>query len=853
MRSPVRLFNPQGPDRVAVVSATPAYGRAGLFLLQVARGPRTLKLTGGTAFGPFTEAELPARFDQVVAELKQEGYVETGLTDLFVGLDSPKAKVRAKAALHLAWRGHREAAPLIAAKVATAGEDLCSLVDAIGMLGDRQFAGVIRPVAGRKLLSRRRSAVEALIKLQDVDGLTAAIPAALEKLPETIRVLAETADADPLRTAVAELPLRQLGLVLDTLYELAGIFGVIPDKHQRAVLLSGVVRGLLDVTDPGQPFVWRYVKSISKRAMLRGDLVLWGWLSHRLEQLAAKGAAGMTAKVKSGLDGVEREMPIFRRRTQVFMRRLSWRWLRTLARHRPADYSKTAAECLIHYSEADAQTPRGLVGAFAGCYLLHRILHGASKRFRLMDRSLRFRFVDSKKTQTPAGVREEAFAELWDAEPRAYLRLLGAARLEEVQAFAHTALPRHPDLIRQATIEELLPMLSVAYEPTVRLAVDEIRGRFDPAKPDLNLLDSLLRHVRPETRERRPVILELAEGWLRVSSRFWARDFERAVRYLQLADGPLRNLVGGLVTAALEDRLLEGESRKALAVRVLAELRAPLTENLDALAALAGGPLAEDLERLLSLEDVLALIASSLPEVQAVGAQLLARRPEAAAGLGLERLAGLANHGVFGVRQVIAGLFRSQRSLFAEDPSLLFALVESEWPDTRLLAGELLRTQIDWATAGIDRLMGLVDSNRTDVQDLGCELLRQHLGSLDVAEVVARVIQHPHPHVRPFAMLLVEKHLPAGVASLARLEDFCRSALLDVWPSRKLKRRVVQFLLARGLIDLEQAKFAATILQDAIRVRCQGDFEAALIALARLKLAWPELSAGVSVREEAGV
>ena len=47
---PVRLYNPSGTDRVAVVSAEPATGASG-FLLRLARGPRSKKLTRGAVFG----------------------------------------------------------------------------------------------------------------------------------------------------------------------------------------------------------------------------------------------------------------------------------------------------------------------------------------------------------------------------------------------------------------------------------------------------------------------------------------------------------------------------------------------------------------------------------------------------------------------------------------------------------------------------------------------------------------------------------------------------------------------------------------------------------------------------------
>ncbi len=50
---PVRLYNPKGPDRVAVVSAEPAARGEGSYLVRLARGPRAGSLGKGSVFGPY--------------------------------------------------------------------------------------------------------------------------------------------------------------------------------------------------------------------------------------------------------------------------------------------------------------------------------------------------------------------------------------------------------------------------------------------------------------------------------------------------------------------------------------------------------------------------------------------------------------------------------------------------------------------------------------------------------------------------------------------------------------------------------------------------------------------------------
>ena len=82
---------------------------------------------------------------------------------------------------------------------------------------------------------------------------------------------------------------------------------------------------------------------------------------------------------------------------------------------------------------------------------------------------------------------------------------------------------------------------------------------------------------------------------------------------------------------------------------------------------------------------------------------------------------------------------------------------------------------------------------------------------------------------------------------------FCgnrRAVLFDLWPSRQVKRVVIDFLGARGLKDERQAKVAAGLLQELVHVQGRADFERALEALVRLKLAFPELETNIRLRQE---
>ncbi len=749
--------------------------------------------------------------------------------DLLSKLDDPSSTVRARMALRLGWMRYPQAAEAILARLPDAVDELCSYVDALGFLGDPMAIPAVREIASRKLLSRRRSGVEALYNLADAEGLKTVHKRAISELPNNVQAAVE--ETDSAEAIVKSLKTitdpKRLGLYLDTLYELAD------------PVANEAIKLLLDTQKFDQPFIWRYVKSLLKRATLRGDYAMFGWLAHRIERQAKK-SKGRTANVKSGYDGADRNTPIFRSKTQKFVRRSNWRHLRKMAHYQPELYPLVAAEALIPYTEQDTQVPVSRMGRFADCYLLHRILFGESARFELDDRRLRFLFLTANDTQPPAGVREESYPELWDEYPNAYLRLLSAANLIEVHKWAIEAIERsHPELLQEATPEELLGMLAAPYQETVKVGLEELHRRFHPEAPDWELLDQLLK-------DNRPFVLEIARKWIEQTVSLWITDIPRCLAWLQTEDPETRELVVNLVTA----HLVYPKDKQHWAEEILKLLDGPITEQLEGPLRIARWVLLDELAARLSVEHCLHLITSDFPAVQGLGAAVLGRHPGIYSRLTEEQILWLAEHETAAVRRAAQSLIVSAEIETTTNPAILFALVESEWEDNRALAARLLAERIDWTTAGIEPLMALLDSNRPDVQKLGQDLVEKHLASTDPGLLTNRLTEHSHPKVRRFAMRMVEEYLPNSAIALEAIAEFFRKGLLDTWPDRKTKTRMLNFLAERGEGDRGQAVVAMKILHHVLRSQTLTDFELALAAAARLKLAHPDLPSDVSVMLE---
>ncbi|MDB4930944.1 MAG: hypothetical protein JWM10_3428 [Myxococcaceae bacterium] len=832
----MRMFRPTGAERLVAITAEPVAGDAGRVSLRVQRFFKRGKLTGTEAYGPFAEDELDGRLRDLADDLAAEGFTRAGVRAMLDRLNSPSARRRALSALRLGWIGDRTAVDPLLDRAALEGTELSCVVEALGRLGDETAAPLARAEAARKLLSRRRAGAEAVRALGDAVGLAEVTQRAIERLPQSMRdawsaVDATTLDEDAvvdLEAVFAHLDLKEQFLALDTLYEI----GAPP-----AVAL--VRRVLGSHAEIHRPHRWRYTKSILRRATLREDGETFAVITRRVELLSRKPAATM-AVVKSGLDGQSRQTRVFSKQTERHVRKAAWRYLERLGRYRPAKYTEVAAAVLAAYRPEDRELPKGNGDEWSRVFLYNRILRRFDGRLLFNPKTLRTSLFNPKsKLPVAPSVRTESFPAVWDSYPRPLLHLLAHARVVEVQQFALRAVTtRHPELPRAATAAELVGMLTAVYPDTVELALEELDRRFDPAKPDWALLDVMMA-------DERPVIREHAVALLTRCADRWTADIERIVRFVGSSDALLRSTAASLVLAALP--AADPWFRRELAERVLAILQAPesIEGANDGFARVARDGLSEELNAILGLDEILAMIDTGSIAAKVAGGALLGSRPEAVELLGTERILGMAMSDIAAVRQAAHALIGASVAKLRGDPSVLFALTDCEWKDTRDFVFELLRGPVDVAVLGLDGIVGLCDSNRDDVQSFGREMALKHFDSLETAELLHRLAEHPSPVIRRFAVDLAVAHLKDGFVALSRLEAFFRRALLDVRPERREKKLVVDFLRERGLRDERQAEVASRVLGEFVRTRAKVDFESALDALVRLKLRFPEVESVV--------
>ena len=846
--APLRLFHPSKGDRIAAVTVEPS-SEPGRFVVTVARGPKRTALTA-RLFGPFSESEMALAHKSILDGLLGEGYVRAGLGQLLLALQEKNPKVRARAASRLAWRKDRSAVELLLALLDKPKDDVSTVVDALGLIGDARAIPALRVEAEKKLLSRRRAGVEALRNLGDLDGLKAARERAVERLPEALKKIIDGTSAQAIEQALLTVDVKERGLALDTVYELAGL----PASLQaNARGLAQTARGVVHASEIDKPNMWRYAKSVWKRAMLRHDFETFGFLTRRIE-VRGRTAKPTLASLKSGYDGEVKKTRVFGKHTVTYVRRRAWRYLRRLARHQPEAYAVAAAWAIAPYVDGD-DVLKGNSPATGRSYLLHRVLFGASQRYDFHGRTMRFVTVkgasgSGAKIAQVSDIREEAFAELWDLSPRAYVILLGHARHTLVQRFALEGILRSPTALHAATHAEVAALLESDDARIVDLGLQELRRRFDPKKPDLELVIELAGSAKDLIRNHGLV-------WLNETAAVWATDSAWILRFLAMPHPAARDAAARVVSASV--RGLPSAQRGALAQALLAHLAHKESEEgaHSGYAEVLRTGLFQEAADATSIAQAIAMLEGS-DSALSVGAAILANKAGALELLGATKVLGMATHEKAAVRAAAMTLLAKSLASLAKDPSALFGLIESDWDDVRTAAIAMLDT-IDLSPLGLDGLMGLADSTRIDVQKKACQVIEKALtdSAIDVHELLARVGQHPSPFMRAFAVELVTKRLKPGSidgsadgrvdgrVGLDKLEMLFRAALFDVWPDRKVKRAVIAFLDERGQQDENQAQVAAHILGDFVRTQTQDDKERALMAIVHIALKFPNVKSPV--------
>jgi hypothetical protein len=583
-----------------------------------------------------------------------------------------------------------------------------------------------------------------------------------ELLPAKLSQLAETGPARAFEKALWELFESDKQSATDAYW--TAYF--IASDHTRPAVLRLCREAPLE-----RPY-FRVLRALFKSAELRRDGQVYGILAHRFEHTRSK-------HNQDGQRSPTQARP-FSERTRNYYRWRTWRTLRRLGDQGSADFAQLATGVLLPYTDDDARHV-GRYWSLCKLLYLHSPLHVPDARQR--------HFVVRPGQLTTRG---EAFAKLWDAAPLGLMHLLDSSRCEAVHEFAVRALRENPSFLAQLDLEPVVMLLSRAYAATATLGFELAQQRYDPQRPNLELLLALAQCPHPPARAEGFRYIEQCRQQVSADSAFLSqlclsahadtRSFAKGfVRSSTLSSDTAHALVGRLVAGLLalgeepdprvddiSEILLRGLTMHSadLGRDVLGDLiRHPMlrVQELGGDLFLANRSLARELPS----ELLMALLRGKHAAVRATGVRLLenlgdtelSTRPELLFALATSEHADLRQ----GARPLVERGVHARPELGAELGSLLLERLRFAAPDgLHAFVADLVRRQLPGYLRSLPsgEVLRLLRSRFAHAQELGGELLATNVApdALDIADLV-KLTDHEIRAVRESCWALCEQNL----------------------------------------------------------------------------------------------
>jgi predicted DNA-binding WGR domain protein len=594
----------------------------------------------------------------------------------------------------------REATPLLIQLIGT-GEplrDYC-IAWALGWCGDESGIASLNRLCDRSHPDFiRRIAWEALFKLSNEATRVAMRSEKIEQLPLELRELARNGTAEAFTTALRTYlnsASYENFAVLDTIYQ-------IDNEYVRPALLDILGEA------PFKANYFQRIRHIFKMAEYRHDAEVfgilayafdkepgnfdnrhigWQWDSVRRQYYRTK-ERRYTEELKS-----PQSKKAYSKQTREYLRRRVWRTLKQLGEEGDSNYINLAVSILLQYADTDAEEVRQRLSystwndrtrsydrftrdwdAYAGYLIFNHILYEHSPRYVYHSRAWRCR--EGYKPGDPEPkVREEAFAELWEQNPAALVRLLIESNCRPVHHFAVKALRVCKEFCDRLDIDTLIKFLNKPYEVTAELGFLLARDRYNPTQPNSELILALANCAFPEARTQ-------AYRWIEQQQEYFfeSSDFIAALVTSQHADTRTfaRRLLSSSILTDTTARVLIG--RIIAAVLALEPNQAEMAREIGETLLISFTPQLRNL----GFGVILDLLRHPMPEIQELGARILLNHETRAVDLPpdlIESLLASPDESVRGIGVRIFGQLPDERLI--SDRTFIIAMAINAVADLR--------------------------------------------------------------------------------------------------------------------------------------------------------------------------
>ncbi len=181
--------------------------------------------------------------------------------------------------------------------------------------------------------------------------------------------------------------------------------------------------------------------------------------------------------------------------SRLYFKKRSLRYLNTLALHDENAYLEFAKNILLsvnsyekefeafttEYYDNNWNLKTKKYDAFSTHLTFMSIIYGAGKRYMLTKTKKMWETANSSIKEEH---RPEIQKELWDKHPEVALDILSKSTIEVVQNFAFTIIQEYPNLIAQASLDTLLPMLNSSHDKVREFFFILLQKRYNQHKEE---------------------------------------------------------------------------------------------------------------------------------------------------------------------------------------------------------------------------------------------------------------------------------------------------------------------------------------------------------------------------------
>ncbi len=489
---------------------------------------------------------------------------------------------------------------------------------ALGRIGQPGSARILERIASRPQVREhvKQIASQSLRLVVDQRQRDSLIRQAIDSLPEPLLAYMKDDAADNFCNAFVD------GIGKQYSPDLLNALYYIDNEIARRTLLKAIE------TVPFAPPFFRPLRRVFKAAELRRDGQVFGLLAFRFEKQHGTFRRPSYYYRNYQLPTLgDNPSKAFSSHTRNYMRRRVWRILSRLGNGNDTDFVPMAVGVLLPFRDEDAaatftstqydwrtNTIREFqMPPFSGYWAFSNILFGSSGRYGSDSKRLKVHALHGQQIDSPMhSGNEAAFVQLWKDQPRGLLHLLGDSRCRLVHEFAARVLGECKSFCQEMPLDAIMVLLSAKYEITNQLALDMAVDRYDPTKPDLELVQALAQCPLQTARQQ-------ARTWIESNRNLFFGDIDFAYQILTSHFADTRTV--GM--ESLHSLPSDATPIQALAGRLIAFLQGA-EENEHVQQAKIAGDVATALQRPQFNEPVYSLgqpvicdlLASLLPEVQ---------------------------------------------------------------------------------------------------------------------------------------------------------------------------------------------------------------------------------------------